>query len=247
MESTISDKILIVHSEVATNVILYSKNGDIKYNKQLKHDAKEELQLFLNDLLPLAVSKKVFLVDTPFFSLVPSLLEENEARNIAALCFVDNKNLQAINSDMEFNTVVSDKSEIIGTIKRQSQNIQIKDIISIWCNECIYSSKSGIYLGLWIRDDWMYVVVIKDNQVLLCNSYPINNISDVMYFSLLQIEEFSLDMSQLQIEVFHSEKMKDYKEFLNPYFENLSFREYSLLHLDHETLDMPQWLIDAVL
>jgi len=242
MDSIISDKLLILSSMDIITLLQFDRSYTLKHKEDFFFSQLD----VLSEKCQAAVSKKTLMFDAFFFTHIPSLMDFKTAKELATLC-IDTKNdieLVKIESDSEIHTVVKDENGVIEYLKEKITNIEIYTTPDLFLKECQFTKNSKQHMGVWIRESWMQICVFKENQLLLNNAYPIGNLSDIIYFVLLQIEAFELSFSDLEIQIFGEEAETIYKEALLNYFENVEFRTNDSYSFG---LPIPDWMIREVL
>lgn len=220
----------------------FDKNHILKNKESFSFSQSNKL----SEKCQVAVSKKILIFDAFFFTHIPSLMDSKTAKELAKLC-IDTKNdmeLVKIESDSEIHTIVKDDIGVIEFLKQKISNIEVHTTPDLFLKECQFTKNLKQYLGVWIRESWMQICVFKGPQLLLNNAYPIANLSDIIYFILLQIEAFDLNFNELEIQIYGKEAETTYKDTLLNYFENIEFRtndSYSLVD------NIPDWMTGAVL
>lgn len=242
MDSVISDKLLILSSMDMITLLQFDKNHKLKHKESFSFSQSDKL----SEKCQVAVSKKSLIFDTFFFTHIPSLIDYKTGKELASLC-IDTENdieLVKIESDSEFHTIVKDDIGVIEFLKQKISNIEIHTTPDLFLKECQFAKNLKQYMGVWIRESWMQICVFKGPQLLLNNTYPMANLSDIIYFILLQIEAFDLNFSELEIEIYGKEAVTTYEEALMNYFENIKFRTNDSYSLGD---NIPNWMIWAVL
>ncbi|MFQ3577084.1 MAG: DUF3822 family protein [Cytophagales bacterium] len=90
-------------------------------------------------------------------------------------------------------------------------------ILSCFKNDI--SSKFKITISL--HDNYLMIVIMKDNKLNFCNSFRIISNEDVRYFSQAIIQQFSINKNQCSVEVFVSPENEERLNMLNESFGHI--------------------------
>ncbi len=104
-------------------------------------------------------------------------------------------------------------------LKQLYPQLSIEHHLSYLLSYKIKQGESGIYI--WVRPKTMDVVVLKNGNLTLINSYSYQTPEDFTYFTLNIFEQLSLDTETCEVKLFNTEKLSPFRKYIQKYVKNV--------------------------
>lgn len=215
----------VVHP--GNNRILAFKHTPLKISSESILSRHFESWTSAEDLFRKPFRKTRIIVFSPRFSLIPEMFYQKEMKEaIPEYIFGKEAELEIAENFVEklkARLIFALPSKFNETVQKVFEGCEIMHPLKLILNN-LPETKKNHSLSLLFDAQNVYVVLSKENKVLLSNTFKIAHVTDVVYFTLNTLKQFKIAPSNT--ELFLSGSTGSTEQIANgllPYFENISF------------------------
>jgi len=185
---------------------------------------EEIIQLILQEPETQVSYRKIRLIcESDVYTFVPVLVfKQEEARDL--LCFqhkLDKKEVVLYNKlpKWEVVNIFSIPMVLYAALLRLYPDTPLEHQVSHFLTDYV-NVRSESTVHLWVEPKRMDVVVIKNGNVALINSYTYQTPEDFTFYTLSLFEQLSLDSETCMIRLFNVDKKNQLQHYLQKYVKN---------------------------
>lgn len=161
--------------------------------------------------------KVIVLIDNPVFSLVPDELfaKEDEKKYLSLThTFQVNEKTGIDHADIiSSQNVYWLPSDVIDYAEKHFCLYDIRHFASVFLQRCLRHNKSLNAVYVQVSDKLLYVAVIREQKLVLCNAFEYHAKEDMVYYTLSVFRKFEFDIKSVPL--FISGEQGNLDEFLS--------------------------------
>lgn len=172
--------------------------------------------------------KVIVLVCNPVFSIVPDeLFIKEEEKKYLSLTHTFQVNEKAENDHMvkiNSHNVYWLPFDIKEYVDRHFLLHEYRHFSSVFLNDCLLNNKHQDAVYVYVCNNLLYVVAIREKKLVLCNAYEYFAGEDLVYHTMNVLQKLDFDLRSVPLFISgENENLNEFRSMISGYIRNVIF------------------------